>query len=81
MNVLNEAVIEEMPLVLDAIEGNEDVKGALIISSKKGSFIAGADIKMLDKCANAEEAETIAKHGQVNIFLLCCKRLMMFMQN
>ncbi|XP_075261426.1 trifunctional enzyme subunit alpha, mitochondrial-like [Convolutriloba macropyga] len=64
MNVLNEAVIEEMPLVLDAIEGNEDVKGALIISSKKGSFIAGADIKMLDKCANAEEAETIAKHGQ-----------------
>ena len=67
MNVLNEQVIEEMPLVLDAVEGNADVKGALIISGKAGSFIAGADIKMLDKVTSAKEAEQIAKHGQVGI--------------
>ena len=65
MNVLNEAVIEEMPIVLDAIEGKQDAKGVLLISSKKGSFIAGADIKMLDKCATAEEAEAMSKRGQV----------------
>jgi len=62
---LNEAVIEEMPTVLDAIEGNSDAKGVLLISSKKGSFIAGADIKMLDKCATAEEAEAMSIRGQM----------------
>ena len=75
MNVLNEAVIDEMPKVLDLIEDHSEVKGALLISSKKGSFIAGADIKMLDRCANAEEAQTIATHGQVS-----CKKSVSFKQ-
>lgn len=64
MNVLNEQVIEDMPTVLELIEGNSNIHGAVLISAKKGSFIAGADIKMLDKCQTAEEAERIAKQGQ-----------------
>ena len=65
MNVLNEQVVEEMPIVLDLVEGNPDVKGALVMSGKQGSFIAGADIKMLEKMETAQEVEAIARRGQV----------------
>jgi len=65
MNVLRADLIEEMEGLLEDFENNEQgIKGLVIHSGKADNFIAGADVKMLDACQSAEEAEALAAKGQ-----------------
>ena len=64
MNVLKAEFAEEIAEVLAAVKANKAIKGLVIISGKADSFIAGADISMLDKCKTASEATAIATMGQ-----------------
>lgn len=65
MNVLRADLIEDIEFLLTDFEANvEEITGLVIHSGKPDSFIAGADVKMLDACQSAQEAETLAKRGQ-----------------
>ena len=64
MNTLKMEFAEQIGGMLDEIESNSQIKGVVIISGKKNSFVAGADISMLAACHTADDAETIAKGGQ-----------------
>ncbi len=64
MNVLKAAFAEEISDLLAQVRSNKSLKGLVIISGKPDSFIAGADITMLDACQSAAEATAIATMGQ-----------------
>jgi 3-hydroxyacyl-CoA dehydrogenase/enoyl-CoA hydratase/3-hydroxybutyryl-CoA epimerase len=65
MNVLRADLIEDIEFLLTDFEANvEGIQGVVIHSGKPDSFIAGADVKMLDACKTAAEAEALAKRGQ-----------------
>lgn len=65
MNVLKADLIEDIEFLLTDFEANvEGIKGAVIYSGKPDSFIAGADVKMLDACQSESEAQVLAKRGQ-----------------
>jgi enoyl-CoA hydratase/carnithine racemase len=50
VNSLNEEVMSEMQTLFKEIQGRSDVRAAVLMSGKPGCFIAGADIKMLERC-------------------------------
>lgn len=64
MNVLKASFADEIDAMLKQLANDSTLKGVVFISGKKDSFIAGADISMLDACQTAEQAETIATMGQ-----------------
>ena len=64
MNVLKATFAEEIRTMLAELKQNNAIKGVVLISGKPDSFIAGADISMLDGCNTATEAEEIARLGQ-----------------
>lgn len=45
VNTLSVQMQTELTEVMNEVWANDDVKGAVLISSKPGCFIAGADIK------------------------------------
>ncbi|WP_290637401.1 fatty acid oxidation complex subunit alpha FadJ [Aquisalimonas sp.] len=63
-NVLSRALMEEATASMDALENDQSVKGIVFISGKPGSFIAGADIEMLQACRSAEEVTELSRAGQ-----------------
>ncbi|MBM7073102.1 fatty acid oxidation complex subunit alpha FadJ [Shewanella sp. 202IG2-18] len=63
VNTLQAKFAEEITDLLKEIKADRNIKGMVVISGKKNSFIAGADIKMLDACATAEDARTLSKQG------------------
>lgn len=52
MNVINAAMLTEMNELVDKIAADDNIKGAVLTSGKKGSFIAGADLTMLLEMAH-----------------------------
>ena len=64
MNVLKASFADEITALLADINANKQLKGLVFISGKPSSFIAGADISMLDNCETATQAQTIATMGQ-----------------
>ncbi|MDP2715897.1 fatty acid oxidation complex subunit alpha FadJ [Rheinheimera sp.] len=64
MNVLKAAFADEIAALLLEIKANTALKGLVFISGKPDSFIAGADISMLDGCKTADEATAIGRMGQ-----------------
>ncbi|XP_047346536.1 trifunctional enzyme subunit alpha, mitochondrial [Vespa velutina] len=64
VNTLNSEVMEEITAILKDIENNSAVKSAVLISGKPGSFIAGADLTMLQKCVTEKDGYDISKTGQ-----------------
>ncbi|MGM0481125.1 MAG: fatty acid oxidation complex subunit alpha FadJ [Pseudomonadota bacterium] len=64
MNTLKDSFSEEVGRLLNQLESNSAVKGVVFISGKPGSFIAGADINMINDCENAADAESLARKGQ-----------------
>lgn len=50
---------------IDRIEQDEGVKAVVLMSGKPNSFIAGADITMLEKCKTAADAEKLSRDGQI----------------
>ena len=55
MNTWTKEAINEFIGLLDDLENAEDTKGVIFISSKPGTFHAGANLKMLDQMTNRED--------------------------
>ncbi|MGM0905859.1 MAG: fatty acid oxidation complex subunit alpha FadJ [Pseudomonadota bacterium] len=64
MNTLKDSFAEEVGSLMNRLESDDSVKGVVFISGKPSSFIAGADINMIDGCENAVDAESLARKGQ-----------------
>ena len=63
-NTLKAEFVSEAHALLDQLEQNPHVQGVVLISGKPGSFIAGADITMLQACRTAAEATELSLAGQ-----------------
>ncbi|URQ59819.1 fatty acid oxidation complex subunit alpha FadJ [Pantoea alhagi] len=64
MNTLKAAFIEQIRAVITQARQNPTLAGLVFISGKPDSFIAGADISMIDRCHSADEARKLAEQGQ-----------------
>lgn len=64
MNTLKAEFAGQVRALLKQIRENREIRGLVIISAKADNFIAGADIRMIDGCASADQAETLARQGQ-----------------
>lgn len=62
-NTLKAKFIEQANALFDELE-RERPRGVVFISGKPGSFIAGADIRMLEACRTAAEATELSRAGQ-----------------
>ena len=65
VNKFNRAVKDEFVALFDRLERDLNVKAAVLISGKKDSFIAGADIEEFLKIKSAAEAERLSHEGQL----------------
>ncbi|MGD8825277.1 MAG: enoyl-CoA hydratase-related protein, partial [Myxococcales bacterium] len=63
MNTLRSDFVQSFTEVFDALETDPDVKAIVFTSGKKDSFIAGADISMLESVETAEQGERISREG------------------
>ncbi|HKL81227.1 MAG TPA: 3-hydroxyacyl-CoA dehydrogenase NAD-binding domain-containing protein, partial [Desulfobacter sp.] len=63
VNKLDEKLIEEFSSLLDSIEENSDINGAVLLSGKENNFIAGADIEMFKTRDTAEELSELSWTG------------------
>lgn len=68
MNTLRAEFGPEISEVLTEIRSDHQIKGLVIISGKKDSFVAGADISMLDACTSADDAKQLSQQGH-EVFL------------
>lgn len=64
MNTLKSTFADEVAKLMETIESNRDLKGLVFISGKPSSFVAGADIRMINECETAADAESLARQGQ-----------------
>ncbi|KAM6960921.1 hydroxyacyl-CoA dehydrogenase trifunctional multienzyme complex subunit alpha b [Aplochiton taeniatus] len=64
VNTLSIQMQNEMTEVINEIWANNAVQSAVLISSKPGCFIAGADINMIQACNSAEEVTKLSQEGQ-----------------
>lgn len=65
MNTLKAEFGDQISEILDQIEKDKDIKGVVVASGKKGSFVAGADVNMLAACKTAAEAQKLSSDGHV----------------
>lgn len=63
VNKLNEALIEEFSSLLEDLEHNDKITGALLLSGKENNFIAGADIEMFKTRETAGELAELSWTG------------------
>lgn len=65
MNTLQAAFAEDMQAVFKQLESQKSqLKGLIVHSLKPDNFIAGADVRMLEACTSAPEAQALATQGQ-----------------
>ncbi|XP_042359517.1 hydroxyacyl-CoA dehydrogenase trifunctional multienzyme complex subunit alpha a [Plectropomus leopardus] len=64
VNTLSVQLKSELIEVMGEIWSNSAVKSAVLISSKPGCFIAGADINMIQSCKSSEEVTRLSQEGQ-----------------
>lgn len=63
MNTLRAEFADEISALMKDIRANADLQGLVIISGKKDSFVAGADVTMIDACETAADAEQLSLAG------------------
>jgi len=63
MNTLKAEFAEQILDILAEIKADDDIKGVVLLSGKKDSFVAGADISMIANCETVEEAVFLSKQG------------------
>ncbi|WP_087021406.1 fatty acid oxidation complex subunit alpha FadJ [Thaumasiovibrio subtropicus] len=63
MNTLQAEFVTEIEALLDDL-GTSSPNGAVFYSGKPDNFIAGADIRMLDRCETAAQGQHIVESGQ-----------------
>lgn len=64
MNTLKDTFANDVGRLMNRLEDDASIKGVVFISGKPGSFIAGADINMINDCETAADAESLARKGQ-----------------
>ncbi|GAJ73282.1 LOW QUALITY PROTEIN: enoyl-CoA hydratase [Vibrio sp. JCM 18904] len=64
MNTLQAAFADEMKEIFAQLKDSSGIKGMIIHSLKPDNFVAGADVRMLEACTTASEAEDLARQGQ-----------------
>uniref|UniRef100_H3AS84 Trifunctional enzyme subunit alpha, mitochondrial n=1 Tax=Latimeria chalumnae TaxID=7897 RepID=H3AS84_LATCH len=64
VNTLSKELQSEFIQVMDEVWGNDAITSAVLISTKPGCFIAGADINMIEECRTAEEVTELSRGGQ-----------------
>lgn len=64
VNVLSKQLMEEVMELMQKFPSSS-AKAAVIMSAKTGSFIAGADIRMIADCKSIAETEELARNGQM----------------
>ncbi|XP_029191418.2 trifunctional enzyme subunit alpha, mitochondrial-like [Acropora muricata] len=64
VNVLSEKFTTDLAEVIQDVESNADVKSIVLLSSKPGCWIAGADINMLNAGDTAKKVEEMSANGQ-----------------
>ncbi|CAL8273337.1 unnamed protein product [Merluccius merluccius] len=64
VNTLSVQMQREMSEVMEEVWANNAVESAVLISSKPGCFIAGADINMIQACTSTEEVTLLSQEGQ-----------------
>ncbi len=65
VNKFNRAVKDEFIALFDRLERDLNVRAAVLISGKKDSFIAGADIEEFLEIKTSEEAQRLSHEGQL----------------
>jgi len=65
MNTLKAQFGPEISTLLTQIKADPLIRGLVLISGKADSFVAGADISMLDACNTAEDAKALSQQGHV----------------
>ncbi len=63
VNTINTSFVEAAKEIFARIEKDELIKGTVLISGKKDSFIAGADINMIKPIKTANEARQLSQTG------------------
>ena len=63
MNTLKSDFVGAFQDLFDELERDDSVKAVVLTSGKKDSFIAGADITMLDAVETADDGERMSKAG------------------
>ncbi|MGB5696972.1 MAG: enoyl-CoA hydratase-related protein, partial [Polyangiales bacterium] len=63
MNTLKSDFVDTFTSVFGTIENDQEIKAIVFTSGKKDSFIAGADIAMLESVSTADEGERISRQG------------------
>lgn len=63
-NVLSNSMTMALGSMMESLSKRDDVNAVLIISAKTNSFIAGADVGMLEKAKSAQEASDMSRNGQ-----------------
>ena len=63
MNTLKSDFVGAFQDLFDELENDDSVKAVVLTSGKKDSFIAGADITMLDAVETADDGERMSKAG------------------
>jgi 3-hydroxyacyl-CoA dehydrogenase/enoyl-CoA hydratase/3-hydroxybutyryl-CoA epimerase len=64
MNTLQAAFADEMTEIFAQLKDSSGVKGLIVHSLKPDNFVAGADVRRLEACKSAAEAESLASQGQ-----------------
>ncbi|XP_018119632.1 trifunctional enzyme subunit alpha, mitochondrial [Xenopus laevis] len=64
VNTLSKQLQGEFSDVMNEIWANDAVQSAVLISSKPGCFIAGADINMIEACKSIREVTQLSQEGQ-----------------
>ena len=65
VNKFNRAVKDEFVALFDRLERDLNVRAAVLMSGKKDSFIAGADIEEFLEIRSVEEAQRLSHEGQL----------------
>src|SRR5690554_236864 len=63
-NTLKAEFSAEVEAIFAELEADQGLRGVVFVSDKPGSFIAGADIQMLNDCETAEQVTQLARQGQ-----------------
>jgi len=65
MNTLKAEFAGQVTGVLAEIKADTSITGVVLCSGKKDSFVAGADINMLNDCKSKEEVVALSRQGQM----------------
>jgi len=65
MNVLKAEFADQIEAVFSDVKANGSIQGLVVTSGKDNSFVAGADVKVLDACETELDVKQIAQTGQI----------------